>query len=156
MDEVRKSIKVFVEDIRKKIQDNSPIMSEIDTTLQEDENIEYPSISMEQQLQNQKLIDVEIALSKAEIKPYNNEEFLAQIFVETQERKDIIDSIRKDLTQFIIKRTHYPHMKLDVIALNPEERQNIPTTPVERFTFLMRESPAINLLKENFKCEIKY
>ncbi|MBR1627628.1 MAG: hypothetical protein IJ681_10870 [Bacteroidales bacterium] len=53
-------------------------------------------------------------------------------------------------------RTHYPQMKLEVIALNSERKEITATTPVERFRVLMETSPAINLLKNNFKCEIKY
>ena len=72
-----------------------------------------------------------------------------------KEKKDIIDEFRKDLTQFIIKRTRYPRMKIEIIAQHGKEKI-VATTPVERFNFLQKISPSITLLKDNFKCEIKY
>ncbi|MBR1774180.1 MAG: hypothetical protein IJ759_01515 [Bacteroidales bacterium] len=158
MDEVRKSIKMFIEDISNQIEDKDYSAE----TSYQDGNTEYQDEDTAEENndlkidKNQFLINLTLALSKAEIKPYKDTSFLAQMFVDTQEKKDIIDSIRKKLTQFIMRRTHYPHMKLEVIALNPDERKITATTPVERFRVLMKTAPAINLLKENFKCEIKY
>lgn len=158
MDDVRKSIKIFIDNIRSQIRD-------IDCNLEygetkETEKIEEKVIEEKENdfiiKHNQELINLNIALSKAIIKPYKDESFLAQIFVDTQEKKDTIDSIRKELTQFIMQRTHYPFMKLEVIASTSNKHGTSATTPVERFKLLMKSSPAIDLLRENFKCDIKY
>ncbi len=99
---------------------------------------------------------MELTLSDAEIKPYKSEPFLAQIFVSTQDKKDIIDNIRKDLILFVNNQCHYPELRLEVINTNPDDKKIIATSPIERFKVLMNIAPAINILKDSFKCEIKY
>lgn len=158
MDEVRKSIKMYMEQIGKKINtaDNLDENNEenYDYNNADNPNTEQVSDNYENN-EKQRLIDLKVAMQDAQIKPYKDEDFLAQIFVSTQEKKDIIDEFRKDLTQFIIKRTRYPRMKIEIIAEYGKEKI-VATSPVERFNFLQKISPSITLLKDNFKCEIKY
>lgn len=158
MDDVRKSIKIYTESVRKQIKDIP------DTEDAEDYSVSMPDGEGGMQEnpipdagdRNQQLINLNIALTQAEIKPYKDEAFLAQIFVQTQEQKDCIDNIRKELTQFIMQRNHYPHMKLEIFTVNPDGMKKMLYSPIDKFKFIMESSPAIETLKENFKCDIKY
>ena len=157
MDEVRKSINIFAESVHGKTKDKSDADSSYTYGGEDAEEENYTTQDNNAaNTENQRLINIYIALSKAKVQTYKDEPFIAQLSVPTSEDKQAIDSVRKELTQFIMQRTHYPHMKLEIITQDADSTKSIIYSPVDKFAFLMKQSPAIEKLKDNFKCEIKY
>ena len=165
LDDVRKSIYIYAEDIKSKTSD---ISNDFDDTAQDinecSENCVEDSYQASNNSDNKKkevdqtqnLINIYFAISKAKIKPYKDQQFVVQLFVETQQEKNAIDSVRKDLTQFIVKRYHYPYFKIDIVVSDEFADKSVAYTPVEKFRELKKVAPAIEILKNVFDCEIKY
>ncbi len=103
----------------------------------------------------QRMLNTYFALSKAQVKAYNNEPYVAQIYVSSLQEKDYVDFVRKSLTHFILKRTHYPYLKLEVYVLNEQDNAR-GSSPWQRYEIMKKQSPAIETLKNVFDCEIKY
>lgn len=157
LDDVQKAINEYISRIRQQIDKNNINNINNSNDSEEDYNTnneEY--IHSTEAERNQALINLEMALMDCEIKGYKNEPFLVQMFVPSQDRKDIIDNVHKEITRFVISQCSYPQFRLEVINTNPNDKKIIATSPIDRFKVLMEISPAINTLKEKFKCEIKY
>ena len=147
IDDVRKSIKVYADMVHSKTVADKDTERNVQDYGQNGEIIDG---------KNQEYINIFFALTRSKVQQYEDKPFIAQILVSTQEDKDIIDGIRKELTQFIIKRAHYEYLKLEVITDDKTADNNIPYSPVDKYRYLFDKYPAIEILKDNFKCEIKY
>ena len=154
LEDVQKAINEYISKIRQQIDKNNINNSNDSEEDYNTNNEEY--IHSNEAERNQTLINLEMALMDGEIKGYKNEPFLVQMFVPSQDKKDIIDSVHKEITRFVMSQCGYPQFRLEVINTNPNDKKVIATSPIERFKVLMEISPAINTLKEKFKCEIKY
>lgn len=105
---------------------------------------------------NQKLINLYKALDTAKIKPYKDSPYVIEVYVQTMEDKNLIDNIKRSLTQDIMKDLGYPTFRIEVIDTSGESNKALPYSPIDKFNYFKKTTPAIELLRESFNADIKH
>ncbi len=142
--DVSKSIRVYADYLRNK--------THIQPVNTEEDNPEDNVMDERQKM----FTNVYFTLLNVQVRSYKNTPFVAHLFVSSEQERQTINLVLKHMTNFISKRNSYPYLKLEVFIINQQENTSIGSTPMERYLAMKKQSPAIEILKNVFNCELKF